>query len=281
MKNGTIIIPTHKIERDRKYNILTLLEDLSKMDNIEQYNVLVVANGIIGNDLEELRHTIPWKENFWLNVNPNPIGLSSAWNTGIDFSNHWDGEYVFFLNHDVHFVGEDSDENVFDRMIREKEAFEVKSLLNVFIFGVEGTYQSPPTNVQMVARFQQGQFGATQAVSEVSGFLFGTTRSNIFHVRGLGYPFFDKKLNPCFYEEMDMYLLTNKLQETEVDNRWINIIIPFVPYEHEFGLSAEHPYSTKIQWTEEGTGRPMEAYLREISTKNKAYIETKWGVRLG
>ena len=280
MKKGTIILPTHKVEYDRKFNILTLIEDLSNMEDINNYNVVIVVNGLAGENLRAVTKAVDGKENFWIDAHAYPCGLSSAWNAGVDAARNLPdiGANLFFVNHDLSFSTGD---NIFDKMTLAKDIFESKNQKNVFVFGVEGTYQSPPTRVQMISRFQRGQFGEVLPVSEVSGFLFGISVKDFVYARSVGCPLFDANLNPCFYEEMDICLLTRKLQEIEPEKGWINVIIPFMPYEHEFGLSTKDPITTFVSWFDKYTGTHHKEALCKISRNNKEYLQAKWGVYLG
>lgn len=268
---ASIIIPTHQIESKRDGNIINLLAKLRTVLDPDRYQIIVVCNnefvakklgvsGPIG--------MMPGSRFVVVNLRAN-YGLSTAWNRGLA---HSSGEYVFFVNHDLILT---RDENPFEMMINQKEYYEMRTGRSVFSFGVEGTRQTPNPSPRQIQRFQAGQFTDVIEVDEVSGFLFGIS-SNLLYPE-----FFDEKLSPCFYEEMDMCQRVrshnNQLSFLRAE-MLVNILIPNVGYRHEFGVSAANPQETLLLWFDgENTYRED---LWTINRRNKNYLERKWNIKL-
>lgn len=271
---ASIIIPTHQVEK-REGNIINLLQKLSRVLDPDLYEVIVVCNNgnvarHLGVSEREPLSMMPGSRVKVVNLRAN-YGLSYAWNRGLEQAT---GDYIFFVNHDLILT---RDENIFEQMIKRKEYYEVRAGRNVFLFGVEGTRQTDNPDVRMVQRLQIGQFGEVTEVDEVSGFLFGIKSS-------LLYPnFFDEKLSPCFYEEMDLCL---RLRDHNKQLRFmnmepmVNVIIPDVGYRHDFGVSAADPRNNVLLWFSSLTKETYREDLWTINRRNKRYLERKWNVTL-
>ena len=271
---ATIIIPTHQVESNREGNVLNLLIRLKKILDPDEYQVIVVCNNDsvatklgIGRNYVGL---IPGSRMVGVNLVANH-GLSYAWNRGLKYAK---GEYVFFVNHDLIIT---RDTNPFEKLIKEKERFEKDRDLKVFVFGVEGTRQSENPDVRMLIRYEAGQFSDIIPVDEVSGFLFGIQSTFLYE------GFFDEKLSPCFYEEMD---LCQKVRDQNKQLAFlgmepmVNIIVPGVNYRHDFGVSAENPSETTLLWYNAETKQACRESLWKINRRNRAYLQEKWGIKL-
>lgn len=272
---ASIIIPSHQIEASRKGNLVSLLQQLNRVVDPDQYEIIVVCNngnvarhlGVENDAKLSLLHGTRIKI---VNLRAN-YGLSYAWNRGLE---HATGEYVFFVNHDLILT---RPENIFTEMIKKKEYYEMRTGLKVFIFGVEGTRQTPNPQVRMLQRLQVGQFAETVEVDEVSGFLFGMSRSLLYE------SFFDENLSPCFYEEMDLCqrLRDQNRQLMFLDiEPMVNIIVPDIGYRHDFGVSARNPQETELLWLDAAKAEVRREDLWTINRRNKSYLEQKWGIDL-
>jgi len=272
MIKATIIIPSHKIEDDREGNLMSLLADLQRSVDLDEYKVVVVANSAdvarqmgIGNAPAGRIDNTPMT---CVNMYDNH-GLTAAWNEGLK---RREGKYTFFVNHDLIIT---KDENPFEKMIQAVEEYEDIGKY-VFVFGVEGTRQTPNPEVKMIQRFENGQFTEVIEVDEVSGFLFGIN-NNYLHER-----FFDEALSPAFYEEMDLCQATRSMNTSlPLSTRIHNILIPGINYKHVFGVSTHHPFKAYIHWFNSEAREHRSETIAKITRRNKKYLEDKWNIQLG
>ena len=265
---ASIVICTHKFERNEPGNIENLLNKLNENLLGSGYEVIVVSNN---NDLMPLLEGIRNRMSVPCRIinNGKNLGLPLAWDIGGRAAN---GNYIFFLNQDVILT---RDDNIFAEMISRAEAYAVKVNKTLGIFGVEGSRWHEKNGIwRQYARYEAGQFHGEIEVELSGGFLFGMSREVFYRING-----FDHELSPIFFEEMDFFFKMREL-EAQSGEKFANIIISGINYAHKFGESAKNPFNSVIKWYKMHENDEIIEFLGEIHLRNKKYLENKWKIRL-
>jgi GT2 family glycosyltransferase len=196
----SFVIPVLDYSPASEYNILTLLDDLEKIEG----EVVVVFNGSqVGDELKNhpriTRHAI-MRQN---------IGVARGWNVGLDMA---ESETVFILNADVHISSE---------AVTTVEKG-LKNLPLAACVGPQGAFVD-----YYLCRdhcyLDKGSFGQPHEVDAVSGFLFAVNR-RLFTENGLQ---FENDFTPCYFEEWDIGLQI-KMAGLK------NYVVPTTAYDHHW-----------------------------------------------
>ena len=216
----SFVIPVLDYSPASEYNIVTLLNDLEKIDG----EVIVVFNGAeLGEELKGhpriTRHAI-MKQN---------VGVARGWNVGLDMA---EGESVFIVNADAHISS--------DAVVTIEQG--LRTLSGAVCVGPQGAF----FNFSLCADycyFDKGSFNQAIEVDAVSGFFFAVSR-RLFSEKGLQ---FDSAYSPCYFEEWDLGLQAKRvglkcyIMPTEAyDHHWSGTIralqtIPYLGREEEVG----------------------------------------------
>lgn len=220
-------------------NLSTLIAELPAAVAGLSYEVVVVLNGIEAD-------TVDAGESSRLISFPVNRGVPVAWNAAAEAAR---GELLVVINDDVR-LGEGS-----LRMLAE--AFDRDPQLGVA--GPVGTRWdvSIPRHIEYVDT--TGLPPGTAVPCEVlSGFLLATPRATWEATGG-----FEEAFTPCGFEEVD-YCTAVRLQVRQGCR-----CIAGVPFEHEFGISAQRSWR-RVKWD---GGRER---LGSIARRNRTYFQAKW-----
>ncbi len=231
----SFVIPVLDMSPSSVYNIGTLLEDLQKIEG----EVIVVFNSL--EMYEKFKDHARIDE---FAVMKNNIGVSRAWNVGLDIAR---GEVTFICNSDLHIEAEAVEE--LNRAINE--------LPNAAIVGPQGSFVNFKTG-KIIKYFEKGKFSEPVAVDDVSGFFFAV-RTELFNSNVLH---FDNQYTPCYFEEWDVALQA-KLAGFNL------YAVPVEGFEHHWGgtIGSFNRPITYYDKTE---------YVREIYERNKKLFIEKW-----
>jgi Flp pilus assembly protein TadD len=199
----SIVIPVLDYSPGSRFNISTLLDNLKDVDG----EVICIFNS--DNTYYDLRNH-PRIDKF--SYNKHNVGVSRAWNMGI---NQAEGATIFILNADLYVTAEALD---------TLEAA-LQTLPDALGVGVSGDWLDPATGQ---IRDSLGE-GATKAVTEVdiiSGHIFALHAERL-HEAGI---FFDPRLAPYLYEEVDLGL---KARQAGLKL----YVVPTTGYCHTWGIS--------------------------------------------
>jgi len=200
----SFVIPILHLDKDKKYNIFSLLDDL---ENIEG-EVICIFNS--DKSFQELASHDRIDKFIYNSVN---IGVSRSWNAGINMSER---EVVFVLNSDLHVQKE----------AVEQLEYHLLHLPDAVLVGPEGTINDY-AKLEILQYFKKGNFEQPFRTHDISGFFFALHRQRFLEHK----LHFDVRYSPCFMEEWDMgmQVLTAGLA---------CYVIPVKEYEHEWGISG-------------------------------------------
>lgn len=200
----SFVIPVLHLDRDRKYNIFSLLDDL---ENIPGETVCIF------NSEESFRELAAHKRIDKFIYNNVNIGVSRSWNAGINMS---ENEVVFILNADLHV-----EQSAIDQL-----EYNLLHLPDAVLVGPEGTINDY-AKLEILQYFKKGNFDQPFRTHDISGFFFALNRQRFLDHKLL----FDVRYSPCFMEEWDMgmQILTAGLA---------CYVIPVHAYEHHWGISG-------------------------------------------
>jgi len=200
----SFVIPILHLDRDNKYNIFSLLDDL---EDIPGETICIFNSDESFKELESHKRINKFIYN---SVN---IGVSRSWNAGINMS---ESDVVFILNADLHV----------EKTAIDQLEHHLLHLPDAVLVGPEGTINDY-AKLEILQYFKKGNFDAPFRTHDVSGFFFALHRQ-----RFLAHNFqFDVRYSPCFMEEWDMgmQILTAGLA---------CYVIPVHAYEHHWGISG-------------------------------------------
>ena len=201
----SFVIPVLDMSPHSSYNILTLLDDLSKIEG----EVICIFNSVeVFLQLKD--HPRITKYCF----NKLNAGVSRSWNLGINLA---EGKTVFIMNADLHVMPE---------AIGQMETF-LHNLPDAVFVGPQGTYIDFQ-NLRIIQYFEKGSFQNPIKTHDVSGFFFAVHLKRYFDHKLC----FDVRYSPCFMEEWDMGMQVMKAGLA-------CYAIPVGGFEHEWGISAE------------------------------------------
>jgi GT2 family glycosyltransferase len=202
--NRSFVIPILHLDEDRKYNIISLLNDLNDIPG----EVICIFNS--KEAFEALKEHKRIDKFSYNNVN---IGVSRSWNAGINMS---EGDSIFILNADLHI-----EKNAIDQL----EHF-LLHLPDAVLVGPEGTINDY-ANLEIIEYYRRGTFNQPTRTHDISGFFFAIHKQRFLDNKLL----FDARYSPCFMEEWDMGM--------QVLNAGLACyVIPVDEYEHEWGISG-------------------------------------------
>ena len=217
------------------HNIIGLLDDLKDL-NAE---VTVIFNntdiGLMLKDHPRIDHFAILSEN---------IGVSRAWNIGIDISR---SEFTVVLNADLR--------------LKHQVIFDLVSVLEkdeeIAMSGPQGCVADLNLNGQEISQLIKGCFFEEKEVDLVMGFMFAV-RTQLFHSSILK---FDNHLTPAFSEEID---IARQIKKAKLKM----VAVPTVDFEH--GGSGSHLSSNRINFYDRS-----EIKL-DIMNRNDCYLYQKW-----
>lgn len=204
MPERSFIIPILHLHEGKKYNILSLLDDLRDIKG----EVICIFNS--EEAFLKLKNHKRIDKFIYNSVN---IGVSRSWNAGINIS---ESDILFILNDDLH-VTTDTIEHL---------EYNILHLPDAVLVGPEGTINDY-ANLEIIQYFRKGNFEQPTRTHDISGFFF-TIHKSRFIEKKLS---FDERYSPCFMEEWDMgmQVLTAGLA---------CYVIPVKGWEHEWGIST-------------------------------------------
>lgn len=240
------------------HSVRGLLNTLSCIVDLE---FLAVANG--AEVTEETRKLFEQTPHSILLELPENIGISAAWNLGIE---QLDCNYLFVLNDDLWLNASVIMELV--RVLKEKP--------DTAVVGVEGgtcTELDPNGYPVATTKYEKGKkrgffntsskwsSGGAIEVSVVSGFLFGLSME---FVRKTGFRF-DTRYTPAFCEEMDLAFFAR------ANGYKARILLGLdAQYEHILGISAE---PAEIKYLDKTI------MSNELLERNRGLFAEKWKER--
>jgi len=209
----SFVIPVLDLSPHSPYNIITLLDDLKKIDG----EVICIFNspevfGEIGSHERIDKYCFN-------NLN---AGVSRSWNIGINLA---EGRAVFMMNADLH---------VMPSGIEQLESY-LFSLANAAIVGPQGSHLDFK-NLRILRYFEKGNFHEPVRTHDVSGFFFAIHRDRFLKHKLM----FDVQYSPCFMEEWDMGLQV-------IQAELACYAVPVTDFEHHWGLSQAKE-NTKITY---------------------------------
>lgn len=205
MTPRSFIIPVLDMSPHSRFNIKTLLEDLSGIEG----EVICIFNS--PQVFEDLRDD-PRIDKYCFNkLN---AGVSRSWNMGINLA---EGRTVFIMNADLH---------VQPAAVMALERY-LHQLPDAVLVGPQGSYLDLE-NLRVIEYFQKGTFDNPIRTHDVSGFFFAIHLDR-FLARKLC---FDVRYSPCFMEEWDMAVQVMK-------SGLSSYTVPVVAWEHEWGISGQ------------------------------------------
>ncbi|MGD9950497.1 MAG: glycosyltransferase [Desulfobulbus sp.] len=200
----SFVIPILHLDKEKKYNIFTLLEDLQDIPG----EVICIFNSD-----ESYQALSSHKRIDKFIHNSVNIGVSRSWNAGINMS---ESDVVFVLNADLHV--EQSAVNQLEHHLLH--------LPNAVLVGPEGTINDY-ANLEILQYFKKGNFEQPFRTHDISGFFFALYKPRFFEHKLQ----FDVRYSPCFMEEWDMgmQVLTAGMA---------CYVVPVQGYDHEWGISG-------------------------------------------
>jgi hypothetical protein len=217
------------------HNILNLLDDLL---DIEVEVIVIFNNTELGIELRghpRIDHFAIISEN---------IGVSRAWNIGIDISR---SEYTIVVNADMRL----KDSVIYDLV----GALENDSCLAMV--GPQGCLSDVNLNGLESRQLLKGEFDNIQYVDLIMGFLFAV-RTDLFHLKVLK---FDNNLTPAFSEEID---ISRQIKQAGLKMA----VIPTHEFSH--GGSGSHLFTNKIDYYDQSEIK------MNIMNRNDCYLYKKW-----
>ncbi len=230
----SFVIPVLDMSPASQYNITTLLTDLQEVEG----DVIVVFNA------EEMAAQFRHHPRIdYAAVMSHNVGVSRAWNIGIDMS---EAPVTFVLNADVH-IG-----------VQTIEALEsaLTELPDAAVVGPQGSFFHFDT-LKDILYLDRGSFPAPIEVDAVSGFLFAV-KTSLFAREGLH---FDPQFTPCYFEEWDLGLQCRQ-------RGWKCYVVPTTAYDHEWSGSIRALRTIRYMRREETAGQILE--------RNRALFKQKW-----
>lgn len=196
----SFVIPVLDYSPASEYNILTLLDDLQKIDG----EVIVVFNGAqVGEELKQhpriTRHAI-MKQN---------VGVARGWNVGLNMA---EAETVFIVNADAHIKAA--------AVTAVEEG--LRQLPLAACVGPQGAFVNYRLCCDYVY-FDRGSFTAPLEVDAVSGFFFAVNR-RLFSEHGIA---FENCFTPCYFEEWDLGLQLKRVGLK-------SYVVPTTAYDHHW-----------------------------------------------
>ena len=204
MAERSFVIPILKLGESDRYNIETLLEDLSSIPG----EVICIFNS--ETVFKRMRHH-PRIDKYA--YNKTNAGVSRSWNMGLNLS---EANTVFVLNSDLHIE---------QTAVMQLEHY-LYHLPKAVLVAPQGAYVDF-THMRVIQYFQKGTFDAPLRTHDVSGFLFAIHMQR-FAEHKLS---FDVRYSPCFMEEWDMGVQVMKAGLA-------CYTVPVTAFEHEWGISA-------------------------------------------
>jgi len=211
----SFVIPVLDFSTHSEYNIVTLLEDLRRVDG----EVICIFNSREVYDKLKSHQRI---NKFCFNS--ANAGVSRSWNIGLEMA---EGRAVFIMNADLH---------VSAAAIEQLEYF-LFTLDKAVIVGPQGSILDFQ-NLRVLRYYEKDNFNKPVRTHDVSGFFFALNRS-LFLENGLR---FDTRFSPCFFEEWDMGLQvmaaglhSYTVPVTDFDHHWGICQTDGDPVIHYFG----------------------------------------------
>ncbi len=233
-KKRSFIIPVIDYAPASKFNIKTLLDDLEQIGG----EIIVVFNSEqVASELKNDKRIDQYA------IMKNNVGVSRAWNIGLDISRT---PISFIINSDVH--------------VEKQTILDLENALITFpdvaVVGPQGSFFHYE-KLQDLQYFDKGTFQNPMEVDAVSGFLFGVLTKH-FHNGTL---IFENNYTPCYFEEWDLGLQIKK-------NELHSYIVPTIFYEHEWSGSIRSMRTIKY-YDEEQTAQ-------QILENNRLKFIRKW-----
>jgi GT2 family glycosyltransferase len=209
MIERSFVIPVLDMSPHSRFNIKTLLEDLTAVDG----EVICIFNS--PEVFMEL-HNHPRIDKYC--YNKLNAGVSRSWNLGIMSA---EGRTVFIMNADLH---------VKPNAVKQLESY-LYQLPDAVLVGPQGSYLDFES-LRIIHYFQKGAFESPVRTHDVSGFFF------VIHLeRFLAHKLlFDVRYSPCFMEEWDMAVQVMKAG-------LCSYAVPVTDWEHEWGISGQRENS--------------------------------------
>jgi GT2 family glycosyltransferase len=236
----SFVIPVLHMDQDRKYNIISLLNDLIDIPG----EVICIFNS--KEAFNELQHNKRIDKFIFNNVN---IGVSRSWNAGINMS---EGDTIFIMNADLHVK-----KTAIDQLEQH-----LALLPDAVLVGPEGTINDY-AKLEIIEYYRRGTFNQPTRTLDISGFFFAIHKQRFLDHKLL----FDVRYSPCFMEEWDMGM--------QILNAGLACyVIPVVEYEHEWGISGTNEnvpinYMGKIVYRHDILQKNQQKFLDKWFPLNK------------
>jgi GT2 family glycosyltransferase len=204
MVQRSFVIPVIDMSPHSKFNIQTLLDDLSAVEG----EVICIFNSP---EVFKTLHAHTRIDKFCFNK--MNAGVSRSWNQGINMA---EGRSVFIMNADLHIRPE---------AIEHMEAY-LHQLPSAVLVGPQGSYLDFEA-LRVIRYFQKGTFDQPVHTHDVSGFFFAIHLQRFLKHKLC----FDVRYSPCFMEEWDM-----AVQVMKAGLRCY--CVPVMEWDHEWGISG-------------------------------------------